>query len=146
MKKIILGLSIATYIATTLLTGCTYPEQKVENAQEDVKEANENLEKANKEYLEDIEKYRTDVNQRIAANDKIMADFKAKLEADKKIAKTDYNEKIAELEQKNNAMKKKMAGYKTDEQDKWQSFKNEFNHDMDKLGEAFEDLTTKNVK
>ena len=50
------------------------------------------------------------------------------------------------LEQKNTELKKILSDYKDEGQDKWTSFKNEFNHDMDELGKAFKDLTVKNLK
>ena len=43
-------------------------------------------------------------------------------------------------------MKKRLEEYKDEGQEKWTSFKSEFNHDMDELGKAFKDLTVKNVK
>ena len=43
-------------------------------------------------------------------------------------------------------MKKRLEDYKADSKDKWESFKTEFNHDMDELGSAFKDLTVKNTK
>ncbi|MFN0047523.1 MAG: hypothetical protein ACKVOU_00200 [Cytophagales bacterium] len=43
-------------------------------------------------------------------------------------------------------MKKKMDDYKEDGKENWEKFKTEFNHDMDEIGNAFKDLTVKNVK
>lgn len=39
-----------------------------------------------------------------------------------------------------------MDNYRADNKDQWESFKKEFNHDMDALGEAFRDITIKNTK
>ena len=43
-------------------------------------------------------------------------------------------------------MKQKMADYKEEGKEKWETFKVEFNHDMEELGNAFKDLTVKNTK
>ncbi|HWZ23292.1 MAG TPA: hypothetical protein VNW06_11595 [Cytophagaceae bacterium] len=146
MKKSILTLATTVFITSIMLTNCTSPSQKVENAQEDVVEANKNLEKANEEYLADIDNYKRQTDERVAANDKIIADLKARIEIDKKGVKEEYRKKVADLEQKNREMKIKMDDYKADGKEKWEQFKNEFNHDMDELVKAFKDLTVKNVK
>ena len=39
-----------------------------------------------------------------------------------------------------------MSDYKADGKENWEKFKAEFGHDMDELGNAFRDLTVKNVK
>ena len=57
------------------LVSCNSPSQKVEKAQEEVKEANQNLEKANEEFLNDIETYRLQTATRIADNEKNIVEF-----------------------------------------------------------------------
>lgn len=146
MKKSILVLLVFTVITGAIFTSCRTPAQKVENAQNNVTEANKDLDKANQEYLADIEKFRKETADKIAANDKSIAEFKARIENDKKDAKADYNKKIAELEQKNSDMKKKLDDYKAEGKESWEKFKTEFSHDMEELGNAFRDLTVKNVK
>ena len=65
---------------------------------------------------------------------------------DKGEAKAEYDRQVNALEEKNSAMKKRMNDYKDDSASNWQSFKNEFNHDMDALGNALKDLTENNKK
>ncbi len=55
-------------------------------------------------------------------------------------------EKIAELDSKNTDMKRKLDNFKANGKDNWETFKTEFSHDMDELGNAFRDLTVKNTK
>ena len=43
-------------------------------------------------------------------------------------------------------MKKKLEDYQAEGKDSWETFKTEFSHDMDALGNAFKDLTVNNVK
>lgn len=146
MKKSILLFAASTFVIGAIFTSCNTPAEKVENAQENATEANEELNKANAAYLEDVENYRRITAEKIAANDKSIADFDARIEKEKKSVKDEYKKKIAELEQKNSDMKKKMADYKMDGKEQWEKFKTEFSHDMDELGNAFNDLTVKNVK
>lgn len=146
MKKSILTLVASTFITGTILTSCSSPAQKVENAENNVMEANQDLDKANEKYLEDIETYRKESADKIAANDKSIAEFKTRIANEKKEAKADYENKIAKLEQKNSDMEKKMDNYQAEGNEKWESFKREFNHDMDELEQSLKDLTKNNVK
>ncbi len=124
--------------------GCSNSSEKLKDAKEDVVEADAELEKAKAEYLEDMKAYRIEAAQRIIENEKSIAEFKARVAKDKKEAKTEYNEKIADLEAKNTDMKKQLDNYQDDGFEKWKSFKEEFGKDMDSLGNAFKNLTIKN--
>ncbi|MBK6283604.1 MAG: hypothetical protein IPF54_14015 [Draconibacterium sp.] len=50
---------------------------------------------------------------------------------------------MVKLEQKNNILRAKIESYESNQTD-WESFKREFNHDMEELGMAFKDLTSDN--
>ena len=94
----------------------------------------------------EIESYRKETADKIAANDRSIAEFNSRIKEQKREAAADYKLKIAKLEQKNSDMKKQLDEYKADGKEKWGKFKTEFNHDMEELGKAFKDLTVKNVK
>jgi len=146
MKKSILTIVASAFVASVMLTGCNTSAQKVENAEENVASANEDLNDANEAYKQEIDNYRKEADEKIAANNKSIAEFNARIALEKKDAQDDYRKQIATLEQKNTDMKKKMDDYKAEGKDKWEQFKTEFNRDMDELGKAFKDLTVKNVK
>jgi DNA replication protein DnaC len=151
MKKTIvrrtsLALAVFTLIASTIILSCNSPAEKVENAQTDVIDANKDLEKANEDYLAEVESYKKETADKIAANEQSIMEFNARIATEKKEARVAYKQKIAELEMKNTDMKKKLDDYKQDGKENWEKFKTEFNHDMDELGKAFKDLTVKNVK
>ncbi len=146
MKISIVVLTVFALIASAYVTGCKTPAEKVGSAQTNVIEANKDLDVANKEYLADIEKYRKETADKIAANDKSITEFKARIDREKKTAKDEYSKKIMVLEQKNTDLKKKMDEYKSDGKEQWEAFKAEFSHDMDELGQAFKDLMVNNVK
>ena len=146
MKKSIFTLAAVAFMAATTLTSCNSPAKKVEEAQNDVNEAKKDLAKANEEYLADIESYRKVTAEKIAANDRSIAEFNSRIKEQKREAAADYKAKIAKLEQKNSDMKKQLDEYKADGKEKWEKFKTEFNHDLGELGKAFKDLTVKNVK
>ncbi len=146
MKKSIYILAAATIIAGATFTSCNTPKDDVVNAQENVAQANANLDQATDDYIADIERFRQETSDRIAANDRIIADLKESVNNKDAATKADYWSKIADLEKKNSQMKTRMAEYKADGKDNWGTFKTEFNHDMDGLGTAFKDLTVKNQK
>lgn len=145
MKKTILTMISTVLISGISLTSCNTPAEKVEDAKDKVSEANKDLDQAKEDYLTEIESYKKTTAERIEANNVTIADFKARIEHEKD-AKAEYENKIAELEQKNITMKRKMDDYKDEGKEKWEAFKTEFNHDMDELGQAFKDLTVNNKK
>jgi hypothetical protein len=131
MKKIILTLAV------TILIGKTLSVQAQPAKQSSYQEDNS----------KEIEKFRSETNEKIKENEKAIADFKEKMSKEKQEVREKYDKKIAQVEQKNKALKKKLADYKEgNEKNSWQSFKREFNHDMDELGKGIKDLTVNNVK
>ncbi len=144
MKKLIWAPAVFFFAAGMMFTSCDTPSQKVENAEANVVEAKEDLVQAQEDYLVDVETYRQQTAEKIAANNKSIAEFNARIEAEKADVKADYKMKIAELEKKNSDLKMKLDGYKAESKDQWETFKLEFNRDMDQLGAALKDLTVKN--
>lgn len=146
MKK-----SIVTITVLVLLAGAIYlisrnsAAENVDNAEDKVMEAQMNLDKANIAYLADMEVYRQENAAKIESNNRSIAAFHARVASEKAETRADYQRKIAELEQMNTDMKKRVDEYKADGKDNWEKFKVEFNRDMDELGNAFKDLTVKNV-
>lgn len=146
MKISVLAISTFTFISFFILTSCNNSAQNVADAKSDVKEANLDLDKANEEYEKEIEQFRKEAADKIAANEKSIAEFKARKEADKQIAQADYNKKIEALEQKNSDMKKKMDDFQFDGAEKWELFKSDFSHGLSELGKAFSELTSSDNK
>lgn len=133
-------------LANIVLSSCSSSAEKVEQAQEKVAAANQSLDKANADYVADVEKYRRETAAIIATNNESIAAFNARIESEKMEARADYQKKIATLEQKNTDLKKRLDDYKAEGKNSWEQFKIEFSRDLDELGNAFRDLTVKNVK
>ena len=96
---------------------------------------------------DDYKKYRTEQEQKIHENEKVIAELKTKKSQVKKEKLTNYENKINELEKKNNELRKKIiVNYKDQGVSKWESFKKEFNHDMDELGQSLKNLFKYNLK
>lgn len=152
--------------AATMFTACTSPEKKVENAQdkvqnaqekvgdarENVAEAKQDLTEAQKMAKVEAEKaenaaawkvYKTDAEVKIKANDTRIAELKSTMKKAGKSTSAMYKENVTILEKKNAAMKNRISDYDRSPSN-WESFKSEFNRDMDELGTALKDFTVNN--
>lgn len=147
MKKTIFILALST-LSMGLITSCKSGTEKVEDAKENIAEEQKDVEKAKMEYVQEYEKFKADQDLRMTENEKQIAELKAKSAAMKKEARADYDKHVAELEARNAELKAKLRDYQHDDHDntKWESFKREFNHDMDEMGNAFRDLGKNNAK
>ena len=153
MKKIILTLVVATaFLAGTMLTGCQSSAQKEASARDNVQEAKQDLknvqEDANAEAqklanAEEWKTFKSDAEITIRNNEIRIADLKVKLNKPGTVLDPMYVKKIETLEQQNKDLKKRIEDYEKNQSD-WETFKREFNHDMDELGRALKDLTVDN--
>lgn len=146
MKQSLLLSVLLIFAFGSMITSCTTPAEKVENAEAEVTEAEENLAEVQRNYQNDVEQFRQRSNEQIASNRREIAEFNARAENEKKQIKADYKERIAELERQNSEMEMKMNGYRAESSDNWENFKTEFNRDMDQLGSALRDLTVDNSR
>jgi len=143
MKKIIFTIAIMVSMVFSMFIGCQSSSKKIDNAQENVVKANEELYQALKD---SIQQFRTVTQAKLIANEKQLAEYKVKIANEKKANKIKYETELAKMVKKNNELKVKLENYNEEGDEKWESFKTEFNRDMDELGKAFKDLTVKNVK
>jgi len=153
MKKIVFTLAATAFFAGILFTSCNSPSQKIENAEQDVLDAKEavidarsDLNVARQDSVTEFQQFKTEFQNKISANEKSIAGLKLSIADESRENKVLYEKKIAELEERNNDMKIKLAEYKEGETDQWQTFKSEFKRDMDELGKAFSDFTVNNKK
>lgn len=154
MKKIIFTLTVTAFMTLTILVSCKPStneemvlEDRVEIAKDDVREAKDSLAVARKEANKDEwEAFKSQTDSVINYNEARIAELKLKMKKTGKSIDDKYKENIDVLEQKNRDLKAKTATYKKDRNADWQSFKREFNHDMDEIGQALKDLTVDNKK
>jgi hypothetical protein len=134
MKNKIFTFAVIGCMAGIFLTGCgKIPEQKVEKANQELKDA-----KA--DYLAEWQRFKTESKEQIKANENRIDAFKEKIDKAAGKNKAKYKKAVAELEQKNRDLKKKLEEYKDEGESKWQEFKTNFSHDMDAIGKTMEDL------
>jgi hypothetical protein len=141
-----LALFVIFSIGAFSIISCNESASKQDKAAEEVKAAKEEADKAYQVYLREVENYKAVSAERIAANKKAIADFNASVQAGNKKMTEEQARIIADLEQRNQSLQKKLDAYDAEDQSRWQSFKVEFGRDMDQLGNSFKDLTVNNVK
>ena len=154
MKKTIFTLAALTVIAGTLMMSCKSSTNEEKEAQEDVQEAKErvqdelgNLEVAKKAATAaEWKAFKEETDSVINKNEAHIATLKLKIKKTEKSVDVKYKKSIDLLEQKNKNLKVKLNAYKNDANSDWNSFKREFKHDMDEMGQAFKDLTVNNKK
>lgn len=140
MKKIIYILSFNVLAAGALLSSCQTKEQKVEESKQDVKDAKQELKDARQELNAEYPAFKKDAEEKIAANDKRIAELKEKLAKPGKAPLDDMRkQRIGDLEKRNAELRSRLYGYEKERSD-WEAFKRQFNKDMDNLGDAFRDF------
>lgn len=156
MKKSIFILAITTFMVGAVLVGCQSSAKKEETAQENLQKAKENLEQVqNDTALADQKKaaiaeewqiFKNETEATINENGIYIADLKVKMKKTGKAIDSLYSKKIDLLEQKNKDIKIRIETYKNDKNSDWESFKREYKHDMDELGQTLKDITVDNKK
>lgn len=154
MNELITTFAFAAFITCTFFSGCQSSDQKVESAQGKLQDAAEDLDnivKENKEaenkaaQAEEWKLFKAESEVRIKNNDIRIAELKTKMNTKGKMHDAFYANRIDELEQQNKHMTMRIDVYEKNHSD-WEAFKQEFNHDMDGLGEALKNFTTSGKK
>jgi len=154
MKKTIFALAFAASIAGTAMVSCKpstkeeiESQEKVVKARENVNEAKDSLVIAKKAATDQEWKtFKKETNLTINDNEAQITELKLRMKKTGKSIDANYEKNIEILEEKNQDLKIKLDAYKNEANSDWQSFKREFNHDMDGVGKSFKDLTVDNKK
>jgi chromosome segregation ATPase len=154
MKKI-LFIPVAI---TTVLTGIIFPscqssvqkekvaQAKVQNAKEKLRVAEDEANAVAQQVAKDRawELFKSDAGIKIRKNELLIEDFKVKMKTTGKTLKAQYEKRIAVLEQKNKELKTRMDAYEKNQSD-WESFKRQFNIDLEKLGKALKNIEAESI-
>ena len=88
---------------------------------------------------------KSDFELEIKANEMRITELNVKMIKPSTLFDSFYVKKIANLEKENRFMKGRLEAYEKS-QSNWESFKREFNHDIDAIGQALNDLTVDNKR
>lgn len=155
MKKSLYTITIATtFLAASLLGSCQSAEDKekaaldkVENAQKDLDAAKLVADSAAQKVAQQEEwvAFKTNAEATIADNNVRIVELRAQKKKPGKTFDKAFEERITQLEKQNGELQAKIDKYEK-ENSNWESFKTEFNHDMNEVAEALRDLTVDNKK
>ena len=154
MKKSILTLAAAMFVAATILNGCSSDAKKVENAEEKVQDAKEDVREAKQDLnaaqqgvaISEFQQFKNESNEEINNNEKRIAELRIEMKTESKEARKRDEKKIDALEKENQELKVRLEAYHDDGKSDWKEFKKEFKHDLDGVGQAFKDITVRNTK
>ncbi|MEO0059138.1 MAG: hypothetical protein RLZZ312_785 [Bacteroidota bacterium] len=151
MKKLILMLAV---VSATIFASCKSNSEKEEDAVQKVENANENLDEVQSEVQNDQiakandaewQTYKSDANMAIAENETRIAELQTAINKPGNNFDAAYKRNITSLVDKNAALKRRISDYENNQTD-WETFKREFDSDMQSFGKAFKDLTVNNKK
>ncbi len=145
MKNKLVKLTAIVFLSGMVLTGCNEKEKNVDKSQDLVKDAKDNMADVDVALNNAINQFKEESEKITAKNEESIAQFKVKIAKGSAENKLILEKKLAEIEKKNAELKAKLADYKNEGDEKWDTFQIEFNHDMKELGKAFSDLTIKNT-
>jgi uncharacterized protein involved in exopolysaccharide biosynthesis len=144
MKKTIFMLAVTAFVAGAMLTSCQSSSEKVESAQEKVHDAKNQVvmaeQELNQALKDSIQQFKKESEERIAANEKSIAEIRIRIAKENKENKAIFEQRLAVLEQQNKDMKKRLRNFTENQSEKWESFRVEFNNEMEKQGKAFRDF------
>jgi len=141
-------------MAGVIFTSCQSTAQKQDAAQAKVQEARQDLNAAKQDAnaigqelatAEEWRIFKSESEVKIKDNEIRIGELKVKMSKPGETFDELYAKKIANLEQQNRDMRARLIAYENS-QSNWETFKREFNHDMDELGKALKDLTVDNKK
>jgi len=97
-------------------------------------------------FKDSVDQFKQQSEKQIQLNKKEIVLFKTEIIDEKEKPKIRVDEKIAELELRNNDLVIRLDSYNDESQEQWDSFKVEYNEDMEDLEDDFRDLTIENKK
>lgn len=145
--KLVKMIGVTGMIVGSILSSCQSSHNKVESKEdkllkekEDVVEAKQDL---NQAVRDSIRQFKLDAITKINENNRKIADYKQKVANGKQSDKN--SRKIADLEQRNKELQKRLDEFNDESSEKWSAFRREFSHDMDEMDNSVKDLTKDNV-
>jgi hypothetical protein len=144
-KIIAIAAAVVLFLVFTAIIGCQNAGEKNNQiTQDSIMQIKPDSLADQNTVSDDWLKFKTESEIKIKDNEENISAFKEKMKKAGTGIKAKYNEEVANLEEENRKMKKKLEEYKNDGKTTWSDFKTGFNKDMDKIGKAVKDLTSDN--
>jgi hypothetical protein len=137
-------------LALIILSSCNKsPKAKEEvliDAKKEVETAKVDLDEATYDSIVEFNKYKTSIQIKLAENEKVISNFKARIKDEDRKTQTLYYKQLENLQLRNAELKLKIETYKQGPFQKWELFKVDFNIELDKLGKSISSTTKNNLK
>ena len=140
MKHKYFILAVILLITGSVFIGCN---NNRENAKDNVEKANKDMIDAQVLFEKEWQQFKSDAELKVNDNEQKINELKAKIKTARADFQLKYEKEVTALEQKNIELKKKVSEYKYEGKDKWEQFKQEFNRDIDIVGNAIKNIFTK---
>ena len=140
MKNKYFILAAILLFAGLLLTSC---DSNRETAKENVEQADQEMVDMQAQYEKEWQQFKNDTEFKINANQKYIDDFKTAMKTTSEKFKVKYENEVLTLEQKNIELQKRLNDFKYEGKDNWEKFKQEFNYNIDSVGNALKGLLEK---
>lgn len=145
MKRISrLGLVLIAVLGTSkMMVSCNEQKQELSNDVQEMREENaadDRMEEMTKNLREEREQFIVQAREKIEANKRDIESLRTVAKSKAGEAKDKYNKAIEDLRAENDKLEAEIETNKEARDEKWQHFKEEFNSDMDRLGESIADL------
>ena len=147
--KIVFSLVLAALISISIASCNKSPKAKEEvliDAKQDVETAKEDLNEATSDSIVEFNKYKSSIQIKLAENEKVISDLKAKIKDKDRKTQTLYYKQLENLQLRNAELKLKIETYKQGPSQKWELFKVDFNNELDKLGKSISSTANNNLK
>ena len=133
-------LTTVLLIAGSVLTGCDKNRDNKADAKEEVQKANQALLDAQTQYEKEWQQFKSDADLKISNNEKRIDEFKAEIKKTGAKFKAKYSNKVLTLEQKNIELKKMLNDFHYEGKESWETFKHDFNNNVDSVETALGEL------
>ncbi len=140
-------LALISYAATVAMISCNNSTEskaeKVEEAKENVKDATKELNEARLDSAKQYANYRSEIEQRLIANDNEIAAIKIQIKAEKADTRSNSEKELDKLTQQNNRLKTTLKEHADGSYSTWELFKISLNREVDELGKSISALSHK---
>ena len=134
-------LVFAACIVSVSITSCELFTQRPESFEDRLTATEKKIIQAHYVHVAEVINFKKATTAKIAANEKIINDYKISISNKSKSYTAEYKEPISVLDRKNCSLKKRISEYKEAGPQKWQLFKKEFSIDMESLDKSLNDST-----
>jgi hypothetical protein len=140
MKNITLLITALTLISTIAIQGCDKSSNKMDKAETAAIEAERDMAVANSELQAEIQIFRLEANNEITENNRSIAAIKREIQNTDANVREAHVVRIENLERSNQNMKRQIDNYRQSNKANWDSFKKDFNSNMNELEISLSDF------